>query len=387
MPRTPHQALLLPGSYDAPLFEDEAARLDAAAREKVATQNVAPVAIVDDAEIGKLRALVKAGRVREGGPKCARPPKLERAVRMHYRDAWAVQAETACMGSQCTLWLFVREPKGLLGWDHAREWPVLVEASENVTAVTDVAAFEAAMRGIEFARHEQGVEGGMMGGIGRGFGMGSGGPPHRHLVIDVEGAGPWAAAPFTKDLAGDQKRFDACPASDQMFEELLIDVDASGKVDRCAGAAHCLCDVIRGHRFEAGKPLRRARVRFGHDGGSGGLGFGSGKVGLGGKTRDFFVHLRGHGSEFDDDFDVMRASEKPLAACFTATPSPKRFDAKVAMTVDESGVVKAASVTQGRDELTDKEAACVTAWARALRFSCETVAGTADVTALLAISR
>ncbi len=380
--------MLLPGSYDAPLFDDEKTRLDALARDKLSAQKAAPIAIVADAEIAKLRALVRAGRVREGGPKCARSPNLERAVRLHYPDAWAAQAETACMGSECTLWLFVREPKQLLGWDHAREWPVHAEASANVEAVTDVAAFETAMRGIDFAPPEdRGVEGGVMGGMGRGFGIGSGGPPHRHLVIDVEAAGPWAVAPSSKDLAGEQRRFDACPASDNFLEELLVDVDASGKVDRCASGAapHCLCDVIRSHKFDAGKPLRRAHVRFSRSGGA--SGFGKGGLGLSGGKRDFFVHLRGHGSDFDDDFEVMKASEKTLAACFAPTPSPHRFDARVAMTVDESGVVKAANVSRGREELTDKEAACVTKWALALRFSCETLSGTADVAALLSISR
>jgi hypothetical protein len=379
--------VLLPGSYDALLFDDERARLDAAARDKLSAQTVSPVSIVADADIGKLRALVKAGRVREGGPKCAKPPKLERAVRLRYPDAWAAQAETACMGSECTLWLFVREPKQLLGWDHARDWPVRAEASMNVQAVTDVAAFESAIRGIDFAPPEERVEGGMMGGIGSGFGMGGGGPPHRHLVIDVDAAGPWAAIPSPKDLAGEQKRFDACPATDDWFETVLVDVDPSGKVDRCAGAPHCLCEVIRSHRFEAGKLLRRAHVRFARSGSD--AGFGSGKLGLGRKKHDFFVHLRGHGSEFDDDLDVMRASEKALSACFTPTPSPNRFDAEIAMIVDESGVVKDASVTRGRDELTDKEVGCVATLARALRFSCETASSgdTANVVALLAISR
>jgi hypothetical protein len=388
--------VLLPGEYNAMLFHDEAARLDVAAREKLAAQTLAPITLVPESDIAALRKLVAAGRVRAGGPRCGKTPSLERAVRLHYPDAWAAQAETACMGDQCSLWLYVREPNELHGWDHAHDWPARVEAVENVKAVTDVAAFEAAFRAmkLEVTQARGDAAGGMIGGIGHGYGIGGGGggapeAVHRHLVVDVEPGGPWTTAPAIADLAGEQRRLDACPATKGFFEEALVDVDARGKVDRCeTEAPKCLCDVLRGHAFPSGSPLRRARVRFGQTG-NGVFGGGLGKLGpFGTGKHDFFVHLRGYGSEFGDDFDAMRAQDKGLQACFAATASPQRFDADVVMSVDEAGAVKDASVTKGHDQMTKKELACVTKWARTLTFSCETLGGDpARVTALVLISR
>jgi len=392
-PRPKHLAVQLPGRYDAMLFDDEIARLDGVAREKLATQGAAPIDLVPERELATLRTLVASGRVRDGGPKCARPPTLERAVRLHYPDAWAAQAETVCMSSSaCTLWLFVREPNELGGWNHALQWPVRAEASVNVKAVTDVAAFETALRSLEFEPPEAEASDGSVGGfgvLGHGFGVGGGGARHRHLLFDVESAGPWATAPRVKEFAGDQKRFDACPAArDGVFEELIVDIDARGKVDRCAGPdSKCLCDVISAHVFSAGAPLRRARLRFEATGSkdrrSGTLG-GLRKRG----KRDVFVFLRGYGSAFDDDSDVMRNRVKELTPCFAPSASAKRFDFELTMTVDESGVVLDSSVTKGHDALGGSEDACVTKWARSLRFSCEALAGeTAEVMALATVMR
>jgi len=391
-PRPKHLAVQLPGHYDAMLFDDEAARLDVVARDKLAAQIAAPIELVPEPALAALRALVAAGRVRDGGPRCAQPPTFERAVRLNYPDAWAARAETACMGgSQCTLWLYVREPNELGDWFHVLEWPVRAEASVNVKAVTDVAAFETALRGLELDPPEPEPSDGSGGGfgfgvLGHGFGLGGGGARHRHLLFDIESAGPWTTAPAVKDFARDQKRFDACPAGrGGLYEELVIDVDARGKVDRCAGVeSKCLCDVMTAHAFSAGAPLRRARIRFNATG-SGGGGFG--KLGKRGK-RDVFVHMRGYGSEFHDDFDVMREHDKALAKCFAPSASPQRFEFDVTMNVDETGVVTAASVTHGRTALSNAEDACVSTWARSLRFSCEGLAGeTAEVIAMVAVLR
>jgi hypothetical protein len=293
------------------------------------------------------------------------------------------------MGTECSVWLYVREPNELRDWDHTRDWPVRAEGSANVQAVTDVAAFESAIRGVQLAAPDagNGVVGGVLGGMGRGFGVGGGGPAHEHLVIDVEPGGPWASPPSPKDLAGEQRRFDACPATKTIFDEVLIGVDAHGKVDRCEGREQkCLCDALRGHAFPAGAPLRRARVRFAKSGSASGFG----KLGpLNGKAKlDFFVHLHGYGSEFKDDSTAMRAQEKGLEACFAPTASPQRFEADVVMTVDEGGVVKDAHVTKGHDAMSEKELACVTKWAVALKLSCETLGGDpVRVTALVTVMR
>jgi len=388
-PPAPRQAVLMPGRYDAMLFHDEQAKLDAAARAALAAQTDVPVALVSEADIAKLEKLVAAGRVREGGPKCAKAPTLERATRLAYPDAWGARAETACMGSECTLWLYLREPAEILDWREADRWTVRGEASVNVQAVTDVAVLERELRALKLEKPgDKGVEGGVMGGlIGHGFGMGSGGPPHRHLLLDIEAAGPWTAPPALKDLEGEQKKFDACPGTKGLFEELLIDVDAKGKVDRCeTEAPKCLCDVIRGHAFAAGPPLRRARVRFGD---SGGMGFGHGIGGrIGDRKREVLVLVRGYGSNFGDDSDVMHEHDKELKACFAPTDKKERFDANVEMTVDERGTVTEAHVGKGKDRMNDKEAACVSKWARSLAFSCETAGGDpAHLQTMLSISR
>lgn len=381
---------MLPGRYGSMMFRDEVARLDAVARTQLAAQTAAPIALVPETEIAALRKLVAAGRVRDNGPRCGKTPTLERAIRLHYPDAWAVQADAACMGSDCTLWLYVREPTELRDWDRSLDWPVRAEGSENVTAVTDVAAFETALHAIKLAvpAPADGVEGGVIGGMGtgRGFGFGSGGAAHRHAVIDVEAAGSWAAPPAIKDLDGEQRRFDACPATKAFDDEALLDIDAHGKVDRCeTEAPKCLCDVLRAHTFPAGPALRRAIVRFAQTGaGGGGLGIGK----LGKSKHDLFVMIRGYGSEFGDDSETMHAQEKALRTCFAPSASTGRYDADVVMTVDESGAVKDARVTKGHDKMSDPEQACVTKWAKSLKFSCETLGGDpAKVTTLMTVMR
>ena len=125
-------------------------------------------------------------------------------------------------------------------------------------------------------------------------------------------------------------------------------------------------------------------MHFGQSGAGGGFGFGGGRIG----KKEPFVFIRGYGSAFGDDAEVMRAHEKDLQACFAPAASHEKFNVDVDMTVDEHRAVTEAHVGKGKDHLSDQEAACATRWARSLAFSCETVGGDpARLQTMLAVSR
>ncbi|HTJ81997.1 MAG TPA: hypothetical protein VL400_09735 [Polyangiaceae bacterium] len=269
VPPTPRLVVLDQTVSTAPLFADELPKIEDAAL--AALSKLPATRVVPRSEVAHARTLAAAGRARDGGPKCLRPPTAGTLLARKYPDAVGATLWTSCFGASCSTQIDVHD--ALLPEGHYDDRFVDFRVYGDVADPVSVDAWVASLANPPSP--EAATHGGGIGGIGFGWSIGDGPLELKHIEAQ------FGFEPALEAATLPPKLFESCR---EAGTSTTFEVDGKGAVRRCEPAS-CPCRVIAKQSFGAGKAHRRARLLFdrsGALGGQGGLALGHG--GLGGKS-------------------------------------------------------------------------------------------------------
>jgi hypothetical protein len=337
------------------LFHDEMDRVEAVAREQLASASDVPVDVVPAERLRALALVAKKGKLREDGPACARPPTAQEAVAAAFPKLLRAELYASCeLDGPCSASLRVTDGTYL---EHSfNDGNTLAEAFVSPQDPLDVASWEAA-----FSASPVKVPAPSSGSL-MGFGsLISDGP---QIAIDrIESRGAWSSALVAADFEADAKALTkSCGKAGWLTEDVLVEVGGGGKVTRCEVTARegetpppCLCTTLSAHVFAPGSGKRRARISLGKRGGGNGVSAWNGKGGLGGRESKH-VEVDETGGTFDEPMEVGRARGEAMKSCFSAEGPQTTFELRSAL--DETGKVTSVKLSK-RAEMTEGEARCV----------------------------
>jgi hypothetical protein len=354
-------------TVEVPLFADEVTKVRASALRALEENTLVPVEVLSDARVAALRAIAKTGKLREGGPTCAVPPSEDDVIRAAHPEVLSASFSLLCMGDRCNSDL------ALLPFGErvrSSDAAALLEAFASPDDPTSVASWEAALQRAD-AQPRRPAPTNLVG-DSLGFGGLLGAFSFR-LVGTFGFSAPPAETAFEASVARAKK------CGTQSSGNLVLEVDAKGKVTRCEHPSSCVCQAFSKQTFGEGAAGRRVlasvqeatRVGGGPPVGLGSLGsVGGGRLGgrLGSKPGTVSV-LHVVGKHPRDALESQR--ESTLTTCFQEQTSQLQLE--LHSTLDESGRVTLASVAMGA--LSDTQRACVVRVAKTFAYVCPARAG------------
>jgi hypothetical protein len=359
---TPRPVVLRDGMLDAPLFAEELAKVRAAVVRALEANEALPVEVLSASRLATLHAVAKAGKLREGGKKCAVAPTEDDVILAAHPKVLSGTFSLPCLGARCNLDVAVVPFE--FGTRQFGTAPLL-EAGGTPSDPTSVPSWEQTIASDDNEpRAGKATTGG-------GVGLGARGGLLGEFSFHVRGAFGFAKTPTDESFAGVVAKAKECGT--KTAGQLLLAVDAKGKVTRCEAESPCLCRVFSKQTFDAGAEGRRL-VAFvqeaGELGGSpGAVGWGSAgllpgpngpRVRPSSKQR---VRRRSDGNE--------RPRERALSACFGKEGARATFE--LHSTLDETGRVTAARLDES--DLTEEQSTCVLGVAKTLGYRCPDAAG------------
>jgi len=240
------------------LFPEELETVRDAVREFIASHRELDFEIVPREKLAPLERRVLDGRLRDGGPRCADPPRLEDVLETEHPNALRAWTNLDCGKGGCTLDVIVHSsnPRELEEWI----WSAPVDAAalprDWLRAVAKLAPVKAVSP--------------------PGFTYRSGVAPPTVRAVAMNYAGGWRSTPQGR-LAAAQKALDACHDASKRYHAhyyvTLIKVRQDGSVARLhvahepdEPAEACVTAALRPLDFERGAAARRVRVAVVDDG-------------------------------------------------------------------------------------------------------------------------
>jgi hypothetical protein len=252
---------------DAPLFAEELAKVRAAVVRALEANEALPVEVLSASRLATLRAVAKAGKLREGGKKCAVAPTEDDVILAAHPKVLSGTFSLPCLGARCNLDVAVVPFE--FGTRQFGTAPLL-EAGGTPSDPTSVPSWEQTIASDDNEpRAGKATTGG-------GVGLGARGGLLGEFSFHVRGAFGFAKTPTDESFAGVVAKAKECGT--KTAGQILLAVDAKGKVTRCEAESPCLCRVFSKQTFDAGAEGRRL-VAFVQEAGE--LGGSPGAVGWG----------------------------------------------------------------------------------------------------------
>lgn len=365
---------------DAPLFEDELARVREAAIARFVSTSRGKFTPVTDERIAALRAVAKSGKLREDGPVCAAPPTEAAAIRAAFPDSVLGEGALLCSGEQCNGSFSVRD-------ERYSEWvtapsEVLSELSPSPKNPARVDDWIAAIGADTPAAPAPAMEG--MGGVGYGMALGDG-----PIAVAWSFRFGFSAGAAEPDFKPESTVANAkCQFPKMESITMVLSVGGDGAVTRCevrdekAGLdAACVCKAYSEHRFDASDHERRLRLWIGRTAGppaaSPPKSTNGETIGLGGGAKRNGVLVMQQGGSAAEPFDAAKAREDALVGCFAARKGTAsgRVNFAVVSTLDERGGITHTTLRAPKEALNDAETKCIGDVAKRFLFTCPEQAG------------